>query len=187
MTSLLKPVFVLFFAFALAAPAFAAEPLTGDKIGRFLDSLEELDSRTADFPKITQTLDGIDVENSFGELLNAEGELSIFSWISGQAVQYPDENAKLGKIATDHGFSSLVIWSSTGDRIVRTFMANEIPADQRAMVMAVDDAMLQQIPEPQREQVMMAKKMVSSLSNVSDADIVTLEPHLDRLRTALDF
>lgn len=172
------------FAFAGAAVALEASPLTDDEVTRFIASLE--------------------AANAFGDQLEAEGKTDALevamapqageafkpysNAVAAMKTKYPVDYAKLGAFVAPHGFSA-DNWAATGDRVITAYFAVEMQRENpgaAAQMAAMDPSLLAMLPDAHRAEVEAMRALIATVATVPEADRAVIEPHMDALDAAME-
>ncbi len=179
---MLKTLFGAIGAFALlTVGAFAGDqPLTEDQAQRFVKTLPVLES--------------------FGKELEAEGKMEEFristepmvdkefkpysSAITVLKEEHPADHARLGAKLKPHGFSADE-WAGVGDRVIIAWMALKMEQEDpgaMAQMEAMDQSMIEMMPENMKAQIQRALVMVETVKSASPEDkavVATVKDDLD--------
>ncbi len=168
--------FFLFISGAVAADA----ALTVDAAKRFvasLDSVKTLGDRLEAEGKAAEMQ--IEMQPKPGEPFEPYSKS-----VTVLKDKYPDEYGKLKSAVKAHGFSAEE-WGATGDKVMIAYFARKMEKENpgaMAQMQAMDPAMLEQMPPQMKEQIMQAKAMMETISDVPPENkkvVAEIEDDLD--------
>lgn len=106
------------------------------------------------------------------------------SAITALKEKHPADHARLGNMLKPHGFAADE-WAGVGDRVVIAWMALKMDEENPgaiAQMEAMDESMLDMMPENMKEQFQRARIMVETVKNASPEDkavVATVKDDLD--------
>ncbi len=182
LTLLLLPFIFVSMTLTGTLTAQAKSNFTSTDVENFLTAMEAVDAGYGQVPKLTAYLDGLEMTLDF--IVNPQGKIIIFSKIA-DAARNLGEGFALEEIVQGAGFYTLDHWARSGDAIMAAYMIDEIGTEQIEMLAGME-SMVDQMPEEDRAETLMAVRLAQNLLLVSDSDVQTLAPYRQRLADLLN-
>ncbi|PAU81104.1 hypothetical protein CK501_05955 [Halovibrio salipaludis] len=175
----------------VALPAMA-QPLSDDRIERFLASLEDLES-------LGEQVENTDMFGDMGQEIQEQamrkGEFRPMRMMV-EKMRDHEMHDEFAAAVSDHGFQRPEDWADTGDRIMRAMAAMELKKHNRGDMQAEMGAMMEQmennpnISEQQRkrmrQQMEQAMAGMKAMADAPEEDIEAVRPYRDRIRGAMN-
>ena len=176
----------------LAALPAMAQPLSDERIERFLASLEDLES-------LGKQVENTDMFGNMGQEIQEQamrkGEFRPMGMMV-EKMRDHEMHDQFSSVVSDHGFQRPEDWADTGDRIMRAMAAMELQKHDRGDMRAEMGAMMNKmennpnISEQQRkrmrQQMGQAMAGMKAMADAPQEDIEAIRPYRDRIRGAMN-
>lgn len=169
-----------------------AQPLTGDRVGRFLQSMKALQADENYVAALHEQ------RRSGNRGLGFPGSMMVSEVLpaaaSGEAPGDQENLARLETIVTEHGFNGPGDWASTGDRILLTLMSFGLEDSAPALLQQISDMEKGLAERPHfsdTQKARMAQMLTASRGRIEQALEVTqaerevVKPYIEELQRAL--
>ncbi len=164
----------------VSLPALSKQPLTTEKVGKWLDSMQAMDKWSHAHPQMVNKLRE--------QAMSAKRDSAPPSFKrSADAARAAGVADQVEAVIRPFGFASLDDWSAYGDRVMSAFMAlNMRQRDTGEMMRKQMEALEKDssIPAAQKQAIQQQMKqmraMMTSFASVPKADVEAVRPLLPR-------
>ncbi len=176
----MKQIIVALCLLLVSLPALSKQPLTTEKVGKWLDSMQAMDEWSKRHPEMVKKLRE--------QAMSAKSESAAPSFKrSADAARAAGVASQVEAVIRPFGFSSLDDWGAYGDRVMSAFMALNMREQHAGEMMRKQLEALEKdtnIPAAQkqamRQQMKKMQAMMESFASAPKADVEAVRPLLPR-------
>ncbi len=175
----MKKIIVALCLLLVSLPALSKQPLTTERVGKWLDAMQAMDEWSSSHPEM--------VEKLRKQAMSTKEKSAVPSFKrSADAARAAGVADQVEAVISPFGFSSLDVWGAYGDRVMNAFMALSM---QKQHTGKMDEMMRKQlealekdnsIPAAQkqamRQQIKQMQAMMARFASVPKADVEAVRP-----------
>ena len=171
----------------LAGISAAAESLTSDMVGRFIESMNGMQEIADRYEDIGESNDGFNPRAMDKAAMDEIAQRAMTPFSSGLSEMQAHEGyGDLLDMIEEHGFDSAEQWAQVGDRVMRAYAALQMTAEMpnmnaemaQAMKELESSGMSEEQKQMMRGMLQSSTQVVSAFNDVPEADKAAVKPHI---------